>query len=201
MFQSVEKPTENPQFQSSQDLSPSHPLKGESETLVVGRGVPIPHSCPSEYWHCENNCQPSHEMFLSSSHFAILKSLYSSVNLKVNHVKCLEAMYSGRDVIMMLMGYGKSRIFHLLSLVLADKRNNGENAPSSVNPVIVVISPLSTLIKDQISEKFLWNNRGTTGLQIISRLVPVRLSGQTYQIFCSGISIFGRRNTDYILSL
>ena len=37
------------------------------------------------------------------------------------------------------------------------------------------------------------------GLQIISRLAPVKLSGQTY--FCSDISHFWQTNIDYVLSL
>ena len=58
-------------------------------------------------------------MFLSCLQFAICKSSYSNVNLKVKQVKCLEAIYFGRDVVAVLpTGYGKSLIFQLLSPLL-----------------------------------------------------------------------------------
>ena len=49
-------------------------------------------------------------MFLSCLQFAICKSSYSNVNLKVKQVKCLEAIYFGRDVVAVVLptGYGKS---------------------------------------------------------------------------------------------
>ena len=53
-------------------------------------------------------------MFYSSLHFAIVNSNYSNINLKPKHVKCLEAVYFGKDVIAVLpTGYGKSLIFHI----------------------------------------------------------------------------------------
>ena len=41
-------------------------------------------------------------MFLSCLQFAIFKSSYSNVNLKVIQVKCLEAIYIRRDVVAVL---------------------------------------------------------------------------------------------------
>ena len=61
-------------------------------------------------------------MFYSSLHVAITQSSYSNVNLRPKQVKCLEAIYRGRDVVAILpTGYGKSMIFHLLPSLLRDK--------------------------------------------------------------------------------
>jgi superfamily II DNA or RNA helicase len=49
-------------------------------------------------------------MFYSSLHFAIVNSNYCNIILKPKQVKCLEAIYFGRDVVTVLpTGYGKSR--------------------------------------------------------------------------------------------
>ena len=89
--------------------------------------------------------------FFSSLQFAICKSSYSNINLKAKQGKCLEAIYSGRDVAVLPTGYWKSIIFHLLPLLFYDKLNAGPQAPTPpVRPVIIVVSPLNALIKDQI---------------------------------------------------
>ena len=63
-------------------------------------------------------------------------------------MKCLEVVYNGRDLVAVLpTGYGKSMIFHLLPALLYDKRS--ESAQS--RPVVIVVSPLNALTKDQIS--------------------------------------------------
>ena len=57
----------------------------------------------------------------------------------------LEAVYSGRDVVAALpTGYGKSIIFHLLPALLFDKVNSGNIA------LVIVLSPLNSIIRDQI---------------------------------------------------
>ena len=84
-------------------------------------------------------------MFYSSLQAAI----YSNINFKVKQVVCLLAVYRGRDVVAVLpTGYGKSMIFHLLLSLFLDKiKCESRVAPS---PVIIVVSPLNALIKDQI---------------------------------------------------
>ena len=63
---------------------------------------------------------------------------------------CLEAIYHGRGVVAVLpTGYGKSVMFHLLPLLFLDKINCGRRAAQS-HPVVIVVSPLNALIKDQI---------------------------------------------------
>ena len=85
-------------------------------------------------------------MFFSSLQFAISNSSYSNINLKPKQVKCLEAIYCGRDVVAVLpTGYGKSMIFHLLPALLRD-RDKIIGSPI----VVIVVSPLNALIKDQI---------------------------------------------------
>ena len=89
-------------------------------------------------------------MFFTSLHSSISCSSYWNVNLKPKQVKCLEAVYSGRDVVAVLpTGYGKSIIFHLLPALLFDKVNSGNIAPPSQS-IVIVVSPLNSLIRDQI---------------------------------------------------
>ena len=91
----------------------------------------------------------THAMFYSSLQFAISNSCYSGFNLKAKQVKCLEAVYCGRDVVAVLpTGYGKSIIFHLLPALLHDKIKMSGQSPS--RPVVIVVSPLNALTKDQI---------------------------------------------------
>ena len=91
-------------------------------------------------------------MFYSSLHVAIVNSSYWNINLKPKQVKCLEAIYSGRDVIAVLpTGYGKSIIFYLLPGLFFHKMNSRSTPTESpFHPVIVVVSPLNSLISDQI---------------------------------------------------
>ena len=112
-------------------------------------------------------------MFFSSLHFAIVNSNYWNINLKPKQVKCLEAIYLGRDTIGVLpMGYGKSIIFHLLPGLFFDKINSksaqSASSSSSINPVVVVVSPLNSLISDQI-------RRSTEG-QVKATILNVRQS-------------------------
>ena len=91
-------------------------------------------------------------MFYSSLQVAISQSRYSNLNLKPKQVQCLEAIYSGRDVVAVLpTGYGKSLIFDLLPSLFFEKLNSQRLVPSSsFRPVVIVVSPLNALIKDQI---------------------------------------------------
>ena len=94
-------------------------------------------------------------MFYSSLHFAIVNShLYSSIILKPKQVKCLEAVYFGRDVIAVLpTGYGKSLIFHLLPSLFHDKLTSASNKRA----VVIVVSPLNALIENQIKKSYQGN--------------------------------------------
>ena len=92
-------------------------------------------------------------MFYSSLHFAIVNSSYWNINLKPKQVQFLEAIYFGRDTIGVLpTGYEKSIIFHLLPGLFLDKINSRSTCQtdSPIHPVIVVVSPLNSLISDQI---------------------------------------------------
>lgn len=83
--------------------------------------------------------------FLSCLHFAIIKSPYCSTILKPKQVICLEKLFLGQDVLAVLpTGYGKSLIFHVLPSLLSAKREKE-------NPIVIVISPLNSLIYDQLS--------------------------------------------------
>ena len=92
-------------------------------------------------------------MFYSSLHFAIVNSSYWNINLKPKQVQFLEAIYFGRDTIVVLpTGYGKSIVFHLLPGLFLDKINSRSTCQtdSPIHPVTVVVSPLNSLISDQI---------------------------------------------------
>ena len=84
-------------------------------------------------------------------------------------MKCLEAIYSGKDTVGVLpTGYGKSIIFHLLPGLFFDKINSQSSSSLLVNAVVVVVSPLNSLISDQI-------RRSTEG-KIRSAVLKVRKS-------------------------
>ena len=86
--------------------------------------------------------------FLSCLEFAILNSLYCEVVLKPKQVICLEKIFLNLDVLAVLpTGYGKSLIFHFLPALLYAKKH-GVNV--NISLIIVVVSPLNSLIANQI---------------------------------------------------
>ena len=90
-------------------------------------------------------------MFYSSIHFAISTSIYNNINVKPKQVKCLEAVYNGRDLVAVLLtGYRKSMIFHLLPALLYDKERSEARNSAILRPIVIVVSPLNALTKDQI---------------------------------------------------
>ena len=104
--------------------------------------------------------------FLSCLHSAINRSvLFSQINLKAKQVKCLEAVFNRKDTVAVLpTGYGKSLIYQLLPSLLYEtnlkERRQSETAEAYVSqnkpadvwpaPVILVISPLNSLVEDQL---------------------------------------------------
>ena len=102
--------------------------------------------------------------FLSCLEFAILNSLYQETILKPRQVLCLESVYLQKDVLCVLpTGYGKSLIFHVLPMLLFAKvkiktHGNLQYGWRSmslttvvVNSIVIVVSPLNSLMADQIS--------------------------------------------------
>ena len=100
--------------------------------------------------------------FLSCLEFAILNSLYQDIIMKPKQVLCLESVYMQSDVMCVLpTGYGKSLIFHLLPMLLfakfklrgdllRDWKLNGI-CTTVVNSIVIVVSPLNSLMSNQIS--------------------------------------------------
>ena len=90
-------------------------------------------------------------MFHSSFQVAISRSGYFNLSLKPKQVKCLEVIYSGRDVVAVLQtGYGNSLMLHLPSSLL-EKLSSQQPVPSlPFRPVVIVVSPLNAFSKDQI---------------------------------------------------
>lgn len=65
--------------------------------------------------------------------------------LKPKQVLCLDHLRNGGNVIAILpTGYGKSLIFHLLPFILQEK--------TSCRNIVIVVSPLSSIINDQIKD-------------------------------------------------
>ena len=123
------------------------------DKIIFMGGVPIFQKIvATSICHIQNETRTI-AMFFGSLHSSISRSSYWNVNLKPKQVKCLEAVYSGRDVIAVLpTGYGKSIIFHLLPALLFEKVNSAPPSQSSytIHPTVIVVSPLNSLIRDQI---------------------------------------------------
>ena len=93
--------------------------------------------------------------------FALLNSVYKGIFLKPKQVLCLESAYLKKDVMCVLpTGYGKSLIFHLLPMLIFAKykmRNDvllgwrSKAISTVVNTIVIVVSPLISLMSDQIS--------------------------------------------------
>ena len=100
--------------------------------------------------------------FLSCLEFALLNSVYQDIIMKPKQVLCLESVYMQNDVMCVLpTGYGKSLIFHLLPMLLfakfklrgdllRDWKLNGI-CTTVVNSIVIVVSPLNSLMSNQIS--------------------------------------------------
>ena len=100
--------------------------------------------------------------FLSCLEFALLNSLYQDIIIKPKQALCLESVYMQNDVMCVLpMGYGKSLIFHLLPMLLFAKfklRGNllrdwrlNSICTTVVNSIVIIVSPLNSLLSNQIS--------------------------------------------------
>ena len=115
-------------------------------------------------------------IFLVCLHFSIISSLYSNVILKPRQVICLEKMFLGVDTLAVLpTGYGKSLIYQLLPFMLFAKKVLEENPTkrldsiNDVTSVLLVISPLNSLINDQI-QKLVATGLRVSALNIFKRV-------------------------------
>ena len=101
----------------------------------------------------------NHVVFLYCLEFAIQNSFYKEIVLKPKQVRCLECIYLQTDVMCVLpTGYGKSLIFHLLPMMMfakfklrAGQFQRGFSA-ALVDAIVIVVSPLNSLMNDQISK-------------------------------------------------
>ena len=115
-------------------------------------------------------------IFFVCLQFSVISSLYSNVNLKPKQVICLEKMFLGVDTLAVLpTGYGKSLIYQLLPLMLFAKKILEENPAqrldyiNDITSVLLVISPLNSLINDQV-QKLLATGLRVTALNVISNV-------------------------------
>lgn len=115
-------------------------------------------------------------IFFVCLHFSIINSLYSNVILKPRQVICLEKIFLGVDTLAILpTGYGKSLIYQLLPLMLFAKKVLEENpterldSVNDVTSVLLVISPLNSLINDQ-AQKLVATGLRVSALNIFKRV-------------------------------
>ena len=98
----------------------------------------------------------NHVVFLYCLEFAIQNSFYKEIVLKPKQVRCLECIYLQTDVMCVLpTGYGKSLIFPLLPMMMFAKfklQAGQFQRGFSVALVDAIVSPLNSLMNDQISK-------------------------------------------------
>ena len=74
---------------------------------------------------------------------------------KPKQVLCLEKIFLGRDTLVVLpTGYGKSLIYYLALALLFAKTNGAKdvNPDGKITSIVIVMSPLNALIKNQIDQ-------------------------------------------------
>ena len=92
-------------------------------------------------------------LFFSCLEFAIQNSLFGKLMLKPKQVICLKKVFFNADILAVLpTGYGKSLIFYLLPALLFVAKNDVANCTEHIDAIILVVSPLNALMKDQISQ-------------------------------------------------
>ena len=101
--------------------------------------------------------------FLPCLEFAVLNSIYHDIILRPKQVICLEGIFLQNDVLCVIpTGYGKSLIFHLTPMLLFAKSELGSDmflswklerkiSPDAINTIVIVVSPLNSLMINQIS--------------------------------------------------
>ena len=144
----------------SRDASIFYCLRGDAKSIKL-------HASTS-YEFFSTTAMLEYIAFLSCLEFAVLNSMYDDRILKPKQVLCLESLYLRKDLMCVLpTGYGKSLIFHLLpNMLLFAKYNLGsddfqiwrrawrsskEISAAAINSIIVVVSPLNSLMNDQIA--------------------------------------------------
>ena len=89
-------------------------------------------------------------LFLSCLQYSLTNTAYENIIFKPKQVTCLESVFLNRDTLAILpTGYGKSATFHLLPKLL--QRRNVIEKRSCDHPIVIVISPLNSLMDDQLS--------------------------------------------------
>ena len=88
--------------------------------------------------------------FAQAVSYALSKVGKPEMVLKNEQLTAIQHVYNGNDVFVWLpMGYGKSICYEVLPFIFDHKRGRTEG--SSVNSVVVVISPLVSLMINQVS--------------------------------------------------
>ena len=88
-------------------------------------------------------------VFIGCVQESVNDTVYESMNFKPKQIFCMESIFLNQDTLAVLpTGYGKSVTFHLLPKLLLS-RNRTFYPSAAQPPVVIVISPLNSLMQDQ----------------------------------------------------
>ena len=121
--------------------------------------------------------------FLTCLHVAIINSPYWNILLKPKQVIALGNIFNGKDVLGVLpSGYAKSLIFHLLPVLLFCKSLKGQGFEliqsnlRVIPTIVIVISPLNSLMVDQIRRLINYKNFGFGDIRLTASVLNVKFS-------------------------
>ena len=85
----------------------------------------------------------------------------AGIYLKPGQIRCLEALYIGKDVLAVLpTGYGKSLIFQLIPFFLNPVQGCNKEDSSGSGGIVIVIAPLNSIIEDHLHNLSLLGIKG-----------------------------------------
>ena len=121
--------------------------------------------------------------FLTCLHVAITNSPYWNIVLKPKQIIALENIFIGKDVLGVLpTGYAKSLIFHLLPVLLFCKSLRGQGFELNesnlrvIPTIVIVISPLNSLMVDQIRRLINYKNFDLCDMRLTASVLNVKFS-------------------------
>ena len=123
---------------------------------------------------------------------AVNECLKGKFSIKPQQLSAVSFILKGVDTLCILpTGFGKSLIYQLLpSLFLKIDTETVTSTTSTTNPVIVVLSPLLSLIKDQVDSANNHSNFGINACALDLKIYPEIACGKYNLIFGTPDSSF-----------